>query len=309
MRAGVTVVHWGNVGDTLECLDSLAAIDDPDLEIALVINGTEAADARLAARAHGNVRTIELPENVGYAAAANAGARSLFARGADAVLMLNNDATVRPDVIEPLRSVLAGDSTVGVVGPVITYAAEPERVWFGGGTLHPWSGLTRHLALNASVETCLRTLGAGRRVAFVNGCALMLRRDVFERTGGLEPRYFHYFDDVDVCARARAIGYESVVAPSASVAHRVSSATGHAGTNRLTAAQAYYFTRNRFLFVRWNFRGAQRLVALVAQVLVLLPYDVARHVADRDLRAAGARVRGLADGILARSGRRAVFAR
>jgi GT2 family glycosyltransferase len=310
IKAGITVVHWGSVDDTLECLASLAAIEHTDLEVALVINGVEAADPRLEASALGDgVHVLQLPENVGYAAAANAGARDLFARGAEAVLMLNNDTTVTPRILSPLVDVIARDPRTGIAGPVIVYADDPQRVWFGGGTLHPLLGLTRHHALDAPVESCVRALGAGRTFAFVNGCALMIRREAFERTGGLEPRYFHYFDDLDICERARAAGFDSVVVGDASVAHKVSSATGHRGTNRLTAAQAYFFTRNRFLFLRWNMRGARRIVALAAQIAVLLPYEVARHLLDRDPGAAIARVRGLVDGILGRSGRRARWAR
>jgi GT2 family glycosyltransferase len=309
LKAGITVVHWGSVEDTLECLASLAAITYPDVDITLVINGVEAADPRLESSACPNLHLVRLPDNVGYAAAANAGARDLFARGADAVLMLNNDTTVVPGVIEPLAAALERDPRAGIVGPVIVYADDPRRVWFAGGTLHPLLGLTRHNGLDADVDGCVRALGEGRPFAFANGCALMIRREVFERTGGLESRYFHYFDDLDVCEHARAIGYESIVVGSASVAHKVSSATGHRGTNRLTAAQAYFFTRNRFLFLRWNMRGARRAIALLAQVAVLLPYEVARHLLDRDVSAAFARVRGLFDGILGRSGRRARWAR
>jgi GT2 family glycosyltransferase len=309
LKAGITVVHWGSVEDTLECLASLAAVAYPDAEVALVINGAAADDPRLAASACRDLRVVRLPENAGYAAAANAGARELFARGADAVLMLNNDTTVTPDVIAPLAAALQRHADAGIVGPAIVYANEPRRVWFGGGTLNPWLGMTRHHCLDADVDDCLRALGEGRRFAFVNGCALMIRREAFERTGGLEPRYFHYFDDTDICARAGAAGYRSIVVGSASVAHKVSSATGNRGTNRLTPAQAYYFTRNRFLFLRWNARGLSRIIALAAQIAVLLPYDVARHLGDGDLAACRARLRGMVDALLGRSGRRVQFAR
>ncbi len=309
LKTGITVVHWGSVDDTLECLASLAAVDYPNVEVTLVVNGVEAADPRLESSTLAGLRIIALPENVGYAAAANAGARDLFARGADAVLMLNNDTTVTPDIIAPLADALERDPRAGIVGPVIVYADDPRRVWFGGGTLQPLLGMTRHHALDADVDACLRALGERRTFVFVNGCALMIRREVFERTGGLESRYFHYFDDLDICERARAIGFESVVVGSASVAHKVSSATGHRGTNRLTAAQAYFFSRNRFLFLRWNMRGARRAMALAAQILVLLPYEVARHIADRDFGAGVARVRGVIDGLAGRSGRRARWTR
>jgi GT2 family glycosyltransferase len=140
------------------------------------------------------------------------------------------------------------------------------------------------------------------RVDFVSGCAIAVRREVLTRAGAFDASYFHYFEDTDLCARARAMGYACAVVPDARVRHKVSASAGERGSNRMNALQAYYFSRNRTLFVRRTFRHARHVTAMLAQPLLLMPYEVAKDARDGNWSAARARVRGVIDGLLGRSG-------
>jgi hypothetical protein len=88
------------------------------------------------------------------------------------------------------------------------------------------------------------------------------------------------------------------------VRHKVSASAGERGSNRMNALQAYYFSRNRVLFVRRTFRGVRRLTALLAQPLLLLPYEAAKDARERNWSAARGRVAGVIDGLLGRTGPR-----
>ena len=140
-----------------------------------------------------------------------------------------------------------------IAGPIVTYYDDPTLVWSAGGALRRTLGYTRHAGFRSR-----HAPDSDRHSDYVSGCAIAIRREVFDRVGELDERYFHYFEDVDICERARKLGYHSVTVAAASVRHKVSAAAGERGSNRLNRAQAYYFTRNRWLFVRRNMNGAQR---------------------------------------------------
>lgn len=298
-RVGVVVVHWRGMADTRECLASLAQLDYLELDIVVVTNGPGDFDAVAAAAACPGARIIALPDNRGYAAGCNAGARAVLERGADVVLLLNNDTTVAPDLATHLLAVFDAEPRAGIAGPVVTYYDDPTLVWSAGGTLQRTLGYTRHNRFRS------RSVQATNQACdYISGSAIAIRRAVLERVGDLDERYFHYFEDVDICERARAAGYHSVTVASASVRHKVSAAAGERGSNRLNDAQAYYFTRNRWHFLHRNVQGVQRWIALASQLVVLFPYEMAKAGAARNWPELRGRTAGIVDAVRGRDGPR-----
>ena len=119
------VVHWQDAEDTLGCVASLEG--EPDLSVVVVDNGSREPVGELLARRAPAVEYLRSPENLGYAGGANLGIRRALARGADTVLLLNNDARLRPGATAAARAVLqAGD--VAVVGPKVLTREDPRRL-------------------------------------------------------------------------------------------------------------------------------------------------------------------------------------
>lgn len=242
MKIAIVVLHLDRREALLACLDSCAKLDHDDHEITVVENGTPPGpDWRAAAGAR--VRVLRSPVNVGYAAGNNLGIRDALGRGADAVLLLNDDTLVAPDVLARLAAAAEDDPAAGALGPVVLTADEPARVWFAGATLDR--------------ATCtLATPGVGgpppdgesrpRRSAYVTGCCLLLTRTALERVGLLDERFFLYWEDTDWGARAAAAGFASLVVPAARIRHRVSLSTG----GEDSALKAYHRVRSHLLFAR-----------------------------------------------------------
>jgi GT2 family glycosyltransferase len=296
-NVGVVVVHWRQMDDTRECVASLAASAGAAMRVVVVVNGPGDFDEAAARAALPALTVVRAPRNEGYAWGCNRGLEAL--PDAETVVVLNNDVVVAPDAIARLDAELRNHPDAGVAGPVVTYFDDPGVIWSAGGRVHPWLGYTRHIAFNR------RTLPSPMpRVDFVSGCTIAVRRDVLERAAAFDPSYFHYFEDTDLCARIRSAGYACAVVPDAHVRHKVSASAGERGSNRMNALQAYYFSRNRVLFVRRTFRGVRRLTALLAQPLLLLPYEAAKDARERNWSAARGRVAGVIDGLLGRTGPR-----
>src|SRR5690606_8622720 len=129
---------------------------------------------------------LETGANLGFAAGMNAGTRYALAQGAQSVLLLNNDTLIDPALIHHLADALANDPAAGLAGPVIYYHDAPTRIWRFGDNEHPWLPIPRR------VPDAVVTSGSDEPVAldYITACALLARKEVFERVGYLDERFF-----------------------------------------------------------------------------------------------------------------------
>ncbi len=300
-RVAVIIVHWMNMSDTVECLASLAAVEYEALQVVVVNNGSPDWDEAAARRVLSTVHVVTSPENVGFAAGNNLGIAHAIENGAELLLLLNNDTIIEPDLVQAMLPAF-DDPRVGIAGPIITYYDHPATVWSAGGVINRWLGYT----LNPQMDRPLADVLAqgDRTVDYINGCALMVRRGVFEQVGGLWEEYFLYFEEADFCLRAHRAGYLSRLVAQPLVRHKVSASGGVRGSNALTPSKAYYFGRNVFHLLRRNSRGLWAVSGTASQFLVVFPYHFVQSVRARRPGAMLSYLAGMWDGMRGRVGRR-----
>jgi hypothetical protein len=222
VKVVAVVLSWNGREDTLACLRSLSG---EDLEVVVVDNASEDGTAEAVTGAE----VIRNERNLGYAGGMNVGIRRALERGADAVLLLNNDVEVEPGAVAALGEALDG---AGAVCPVIVFADDPDRVWYSGARYDPrrgYNGRHRTDPPGGVVET--------ERIC---GAAVLVPREALERVGDFDERLFAYVEDADWSLRARAQGLRLLVEPRARVRHKVSASTGGEGSD----SALYYSTRN-----------------------------------------------------------------
>src|SRR5579871_1521547 len=129
----IIIVHYTGREDTLECLASVFAQTYPDTAIFLVDQGAGDGIPEIVRDAFPAVHVVENGENRGFAGGANAGIRAALAAGAAQVLLLNNDVTLAPDLLDRMLPYTERESTEGILGPLVLSADDPERIWATGG--------------------------------------------------------------------------------------------------------------------------------------------------------------------------------
>lgn len=210
-RVLVVVLNWNGWRDTLDCLASLENLDYSNYGVVVVDNGsTDESAARIRA-AYPHIDLLETNANLGFAGGSNLGIRYALSREAEYVWLLNNDTIVDPKALEAMVHKGVSDPTVGVVGSVLRYYDEPDRIQvYGGGRVSLWTGVSRHFIVSVADDD----------LHYVSGASLLINRLLIEDVGLLDESYFFYWEDIDYCQRALRRGWKLSVAGESSVLHR-----------------------------------------------------------------------------------------
>lgn len=251
----VVVAH--NSGDDLDqSLPALLAQVQSGDEVVVVDNAS-----RDPVSARPGVRVVRLEQNVGFAGGANEGARMT---SAPLLFLLNPDAVVQPGCLHALRDAADSFPHWGAWQALVTLAGG-DLVNTAGNAAH-WTGL----GWAGGYGEPTASVGSAREVGFASGAALVVRRDAWNATGGFDPRYFMYVEDLDLSLRLRLAGWSVGVVPAARVEHGYEFAKGD--------YKWYYLERNRWWTVLSDYPAPLLglvLPALLALELVLLA--VAAH--------------------------------
>lgn len=184
----IVVVHYRIPAVLAECLARLSRFA-PHAE--LIVVDTDPDDAMLdhLRSSYPGLKVVPAP-NHSFAHAVNLGLRRTHA---PLLAYMNADVYVEAETFPLLQAALAAHSEAGIAGPL---ALNPN------GRPQDQGPDYRLYYLRLP-----RTPGAAIRVPWLAGCLQMLRRDVLERCGGLDPSLRFYNEDIEFCVRAHRAGF------------------------------------------------------------------------------------------------------
>jgi GT2 family glycosyltransferase len=236
-RATIIVLAWNGWDDTRGCLQSLQPVASRGHRVLLVDNGSTDDTASRAREAFAGIEVISTGRNLGFAAGNNVGIRHALDRGADAVILLNNDAVVAADFADELIATARTRARVGAVTAKIYFFDTPEVLWFAGGSFSTWTGRATQEGYGQVDRGQYDQL---REIGRPCGCAMLLTRACLEDMGLLDESLFLYGEEIDWALRARSRGWVGLFAPRARVWHKVSRSTDSEVEGRFY----YYSVRN-----------------------------------------------------------------
>jgi GT2 family glycosyltransferase len=312
---GVVVLNWNGATDTIACLDSLWNADPRPARVVIVENHS-ADDSLVRLEAHSAARGIPttsvtgaaaadiadvsslewltivvLCEHRGFAGGNNVGLR-LLARCDDVThfLLLNNDTEVAPDYFAHMTDAVAAAPDAGLLSGTIYHWEPRDRVWWAGGRSVGWRALVLHDDQVPHSATPVAT-------EFITGCALVISRRALDRVGLLAECYFPiYVEDAEYSYRARRLGLPVLYAPLPVVYHKIGATAGRANES---AGATYLDIKHRAFYVRRNFTGAERVMAL-AYIAATKPARAVKDVLRGRPDLARAVLRGTVHGLFGR---------
>lgn len=265
-RVGIVILNWRKPAEIIDCLASLGRQSYANYEIIVVDNDSRNGSLERIRALYPAVRVVENDHNLGFAGGSNVGIREALARSAQYVLLLNDDTEVAPDMLSQLVAVAEADPGVGIVGPSILYFDPHDTIWSAGGAVDRY-GSARHLHVDAPARV-LETIQVSD-VDYVTGCAMLISRQVLDAVGALDERFFAYFEETELCARARRAGFRIVLVPHARMWHKIGQ------TERAQSRfYLYLMARNRLLYVRCSASYGAALIATLDVLKTALSWSL-----------------------------------
>lgn len=251
-KVGIIILHYGSLANTMECLQSVFALDYPVFETIVVDNSLHPTDGKELSAHFPKITLLSMSENLGYAEGNNQGIAYAIEHGCAYVLLLNNDTVIAKDLLNHFVQTAQTYPKAGCLGAKIFYYDEPTTLWHAGGFLHPKTLRLYHKGYkeidlaneyNSTVE-----------IEYACGCAIFVTKEAIETVGPLSKEFFLIWEEVDWCWRIRKAGYSCLFVPQAKVWHKISSGFQE---GRGTLWHYFYF-RNRLVFLKYHLPRKQR---------------------------------------------------
>lgn len=278
IHTSIIIVHYNTDQETSDCLDSLQRVrtaSDHDWNVVVVDNGSKETFEYTGSFPEEKLSILRSASNLGFTGGNNLGIHhAIEAWNSDQVVLLNSDTTVDPDFLSTLTKWSQEHPRAGLVTPKIFFSPGREYhhksytqqqkgsvLWYAGGTID-WQHL---VAFHRGVDELDRGQFAHQTDSeFATGCCVLIKREVLEKVGFFDKRYFLYMEDVDYSFRAHRFGYSIGYCDAAVVWHKNAGSSDGAGSG----LHAYYQTRNRLLF--FFSYGSERVRLTMFRVLVQL---------------------------------------
>ena len=272
MKLCLVIPVFGNHTDTLACLRMLAAQSSANFEVVVADDGSPEPPPSW--QREFPFLTWQRNPHRGFAGNCNNGAREALRRGATHLLFLNNDTAFGPGFIAAWERRIAA-LPEALLSPVIYWFDRPDEIWYSGGKrgIHvPFVRLARPCPTRTEVD-------------LLCGCALLLPASAWLALRGFDESFRLYYEDFDLCLRARRLGLHLYVDPDPDLAvrHRVSR------SSPVAWAKHFRMITSRYLFIRRHYQGLS-LYCCLFLTAPQLAVTVAANLPDlpdwRGLRAA-----------------------
>jgi GT2 family glycosyltransferase len=260
------ILNTNRRDDTCALLRTLAQSTYPNNHLMVLDNASTDCSVQAIQAEFSEVQVLPLAQNRGYAGNNNVGIAAALQQGAEWVFVLNEDTLLAPDCLSQLVTLGESDPRIGIVGPLVYHASEPDVIQSAGGRMgRDWQAW--HHAQN---EKDSGQFAQPQEVEWISGCAILVRRAVIEQVGALDDRFFYYWEETEWCVRAHKAGWHIMLAPQAKLWHK-----GVQRDYRPSPSVTYYATRNRFMLLAKHHAPLQaRAVAWEQTLRTLLSWSL-----------------------------------
>lgn len=255
-KVKVIVVTYNSADYIFTCLKSLdEASENFDLHITFVDNASTDTSlaAIIASQGAANIEIITSLENLGYAHGNNLAIEAMFSEELQyaAVLILNPDVTFAYGAIDKLFLVLHLSEEVGAVSPYI---------------IEPGQSLNCQVRINSLWGQPMKKRFMKREniieVDRLHGGCILIKPELFKKVGAFDESYFLYWEEIDLCQRARKAGYKLLQCYEVIASHAGDSKIGRYRSHRI-----YYMWRNQFYFAFKTFWTPLACLFLMRKIL------------------------------------------
>lgn len=248
-KLSVIILNWNGEKLLREFLPSVVRnTQGEEVDVIVADNGSTDDSLGVLCREFPNVKLIALDENFGFSGGYN---KAIDQVRTPYVLLLNSDVETPPGWWRPLLDFMEENPDVGACQPkILSYKDRFKFEYAGaaGGLLdrYGYPFCRGRLFDRVEYDLCQYDDGAAD-IAWASGAALMVRRDVYMKAGGLDELFFAHMEEIDLCCRIHSLGYRICVVPDSHVYH-----LGGASLAQGNPKKTYLNFRNNLLLLHKN---------------------------------------------------------
>lgn len=287
----IVIVNYNNSADAIHCIQSLRQVPE-QVKIFLVDNhSTDNSLIYFKEHLSPDVEILANNRNSGWSGGNNAGIQAALQGNYAYIWLLNDDTEVVPDVLSKLLVAAKQDPGIGIVGARNMLFDQRDKPWQFGGLFDPTTFTVTQIETQALDSTRVYD------VSYVPGSCMLIKREVFDKIGFIDERFFFYGAALDFSYRASRQGFRSVYVPDAIIYHKVNATFGAFSSPK----NQYYWLRARFLLIKKHSRLSLAIIEISKDIFSNL--IKAFHSRDRRiLKRLLCNCIGLFDGLTGRYG-------
>ncbi|NTU67083.1 MAG: glycosyltransferase [Candidatus Moranbacteria bacterium] len=240
----VIIVNYKSEKYLHDCVDSVRKKINNDILADIVIVDNDQESNLGTIESIPSIRIIRSSQNKGFGSASNLGARN--SQG-DFLFFLNPDARVSSGNIGGILDDFHADPSLGIVGGKLLNKDGMVQEWSAGDEINFSRIVSNNLGFIKDKEIWMS--GSKIPVGWVSGTAFIMRKNLFESLGGFDEDFFMYFEDADLCKRARDFGKTVRFDPGLEIIHHGGASyeneAGSAQKRHYYGSQDRYFKKHR----------------------------------------------------------------
>lgn len=267
----IIILSYNTKDLTLKCIQSVIKKYDKELEkdkieIIVVDNASNDGSPEEILKIKNkisNIKLIENKENVGFAKGCNIGAKETMGKY---ILFLNSDTQVEDDGFLKMTEFLEKNPKVGILG---------GKLYNTDGSAQPSSGKFYNLQNLIIMLLGFERLGFLRgspnkiqKVDWVSGACMMVRGDIFEKLAGFDEKFFMYMEDMEICFRAKKLGFSTYFYPNLRLKHKsLGSSSRTFAIINIYRGILHFYSKHK---TRFEYLVVKTLLILKTKVLILV---------------------------------------
>jgi len=257
MKVAIIIVTYNGSKYIARCLTSVFSNKYENFTVLVVDNNSADDTVEIVGKLFPQVELIKLDSNLGFVGGNNIGIKRALQDGADCIILLNQDTEVEYDWLAQLVKTAQENKKAGIIQAMLLLAEERSLTNNVGNAMHYLGfGFVKHY--RERVDSWFHR--SPFEIGYASGAAMLITREVLEKVGALDEKFFMYHEDLDLCWRARLTGYKIMIAPQAVVYH-------HYQFNR-NKKMFYWTERNRWACLLQNYSWTTLLK--LAPILILI---------------------------------------
>lgn len=264
-QVAVSIVSFNAKDYLKKCLEDLIRQKtSAGIEIWVLDNNSQDGCAEMVSKKFPKVKLIKSEKNLGFAAGQT---QILKKAQADYFLIVNPDTRIPEDTVEKMIEFFKAYPECGVLSAKLV--GFDGKIQSNGGdlpfglSLLSWLFNLENLGIKANFHRSDKEFyNSKSNVGWVGGTFMMIKKEVFDKTGFFNPDYFMYVEDVDLCYRAGLLGYKIMINPDVSIRHKSGASSGNP---RFYQWKSEF--QNLILFYKKNIGN---ISALILKVLIIL---------------------------------------